>query len=77
MIKWPVPPCNTTALSVDVSFLDEDGTAAAGIILQRYDGTLISSAYRYLFNCNDAMEAGIHALMIGMALARQYTQQPV
>jgi hypothetical protein len=29
------------------------------------------------FNCNDALEAEIHSLMIGMALARQHTELPV
>ena len=48
----------------------------AGMILQRHDGRRIISAYRYLFNCYDAIEANIHALLIGKALACQYTQQP-
>ena len=67
---------HATRLSVDGYFMEEDGMPTAGMILQRHDGTIIFSAYRYFFNCNDAMEAEIHALMIGMALARQYMQQP-
>ena len=38
---------------------------------------LFFSVYCYLFNCNDALEAEIHALMIGTALARQHTELPI
>lgn len=57
--------------------MEEDGTAAVGMILQRHDGSVIFSAYRYLFNCSDALETEIDALMIGMALAREHTNPPV
>ena len=35
---------------------------------------VVFAAYRYIFNCNDALEAEIHALMQGMALAIQHLE---
>lgn len=40
-------------------------------------GQIIFAAYRVIFHCNDALEAELHALMQGMALAIQRTQLPV
>lgn len=54
-----------------------DGTAAAGMILQRHDGSVIFAAYRCIFNCNDALEAELHAIMQGMALALQHCTNPI
>lgn len=34
-------------------------------------------AYGVVFNCSEALEAEIHALMQGMALAIQHTNLPV
>ena len=65
------------ALSADGSFMEADGTAAAGFILRRHDGSVVFAAYRFLFNCNEALEAEIHVLMIGMALVRQHTELPI
>ena len=76
-LTCPAPPHNMTALSMDGSFLQEDGIAAARMILRRQDGSVIFSAYRFLFNCNVALETAIHVLMIHMALARQHTELPV
>ena len=45
--------------------------AAADMILRRHDETIIFVAYRYRFNYNDVLEANIHAMMQGMALALQ------
>uniref|UniRef100_A0A8I6XS42 RNase H type-1 domain-containing protein n=1 Tax=Hordeum vulgare subsp. vulgare TaxID=112509 RepID=A0A8I6XS42_HORVV len=47
------------------------------MVLQRENGLLIFAAYRYIFNYNDALEAEIHALMQGMALALQHSDMPV
>lgn len=47
------------------------------MVLRRHDGSVIFAAYRYIFNCNEALEAEIHALMQGMALAIQHTELPV
>ena len=65
------------ALLVDGSYSETDGSAAAGMILRKHDGSVIFAAYKYLFYCNDALEAKIHALMLGMALAIQHSEFPV
>ena len=38
---------------------------------------MIFAAYRCIFNCNDALEAELHALMQCMAHAAQYASLPV
>lgn len=76
VLPWPAPASCVTTLSVDGSFREEDGMAAARMILRRPEGSFLP-ACRYLFNCNDALEAEIHTLMIGMALAQQHTELSV
>ncbi|XBJ08816.1 hypothetical protein VPH35_014029 [Triticum aestivum] len=77
VLPWPAAISGVTALSVDGSFREEDETAVAGMILRGPDGSVIFSAYCYLFNCNDALEAEVHALMIDLAIARQHMELPV
>ena len=74
VLHWPRPPPGQTALSVDGAFSGADGSAAAGMVLRRSDGSVIFVAYRCIFNCNDALEAELHALMQGMALAIQHSE---
>lgn len=74
---WPRPPVDRAALSVDGAFSQMDGSAATGMILRRQNGSVIFAAYRCLFNCNDALEAELHALMQGMALAVQHCNLPI
>ncbi|XBI46276.1 hypothetical protein VPH35_110567 [Triticum aestivum] len=38
---------------------------------------IIFSVYRVIFHCNDALEAEIHVIMQGMALAIQHSTLPV
>lgn len=52
----------------------DDGLASAGMNLRRHDGSVLFAAYRFIFNCNDALEAELHALMQGMALAIQHSE---
>uniref|UniRef100_A0A453MDT0 RNase H type-1 domain-containing protein n=1 Tax=Aegilops tauschii subsp. strangulata TaxID=200361 RepID=A0A453MDT0_AEGTS len=47
------------------------------MVLRRENGSMIFAAYRYIFHCNDALEAKIHAIMQGMALAIQHSDCPV
>jgi hypothetical protein len=74
---WPPPPAGWMVLSVDGSFSAQEGRASAGMVLRRENGSMIFVAYRYIFNCNDALEAEIHALMQGMALAVEHSNMPV
>ena len=74
---WPAPRPGNVALSVDGSFSDSDGSAAAAMILRDDTGKILFAAYRYIFHCNDSLDAEIHALMQGMALAIEHTTLPV
>uniref|UniRef100_A0A453QYK1 RNase H type-1 domain-containing protein n=1 Tax=Aegilops tauschii subsp. strangulata TaxID=200361 RepID=A0A453QYK1_AEGTS len=47
------------------------------MVLRNEDGSVIFAAYRYFFHCNDALEAEIHAIMQGMALAIEHSDKPV
>ena len=76
-LPWSPPPTNRVALSVDGTFSSVDGSVAAGMILRRHDESVVFAAYRCLFNCNDALEAELHALMQGMNLAAQYSDVPI
>lgn len=76
-LPWSAPSPGYAALSVDGSFQESDSSAAAGMVLRDHEGQIIFAAYRVLFYCNDALEAEIHALMQGMALAIQQTDLPV
>ena len=62
-LPWPKQPADWAALSVDEAFSPSDGSAAAGMILRRQDGSVIFAVYRCIFNCNDALEAELHAIM--------------
>ena len=76
-VPWPPPLANWVVLSVDGPFSSHDGKAGAGMILRHDDGSIIFVAYRVIFNCNEALEAEIHGIMQGMALALQHTDLPV
>ena len=47
------------------------------MVLRDHQGQIIFAAYRVLFHYNDALEAELHALMQGMALAIQHSVLPV
>ena len=47
------------------------------MVLRNDDGSMIFAAYRYIFHCNDALEAEMHAIMQGMALAIQHSDKSV
>ncbi|KAE8815446.1 Alpha-amylase [Hordeum vulgare] len=74
---WPNPTLGRVALSVDGSFDGSDGSAAAGMVLRDNNGQLIFFAYWVIFHCNDALEAELHAIMQGMALAIQHSALPL
>ena len=72
-LPWPAPPPGSVARSVAGSFQAEDGSAAIGVILRNREGAALFAAYRYIFHCNDPLEAELHAMMQGMALAIQHS----
>jgi ribonuclease HI len=73
---WPRPNPGWAALSVDGSF-DDEGRAGTGMVLLDSNGTVIFSACRVLFNCNDALETEFSALMEGLALAQEQSELPI
>ena len=76
-VPWPSPARGTVALSIDGSFDPEDGSAAAGCVLRNSEGMILFAAYRYIFHCNEPLEAELHAMMQGMALAIHHSNSPV
>lgn len=42
------------------------------MILRDEKGAMIFAAYIRLYNCNDALESGLHAIMEGLGLAFLY-----
>mgnify|MGYP005850191785 CR=1 FL=1 len=72
----PPLPGNWTALSRQVLF-SSGKQMGAGKILRREDSSVIFAAYRVIFNCNNALETEIHALMQAMAMAIQHTDEPM
>lgn len=77
VLPWPAPGADRVALSVDGSFQAIDGSTAAGMVLRSCDGAIIFAAYRFIFHCNDPLEAELHAIMQGMALAIEHSNRPV
>ncbi|KAE8792802.1 Alpha-amylase [Hordeum vulgare] len=76
-LPWPAPAQGTVALSVDSSYQPVDGTTAAGMVLRNSEGVILFAAYRYIFHCNDPLEAELHAMMQGMALVIQQSSSPM
>lgn len=74
---WSPPPAGWMALSVDGSFSAADRSAGAGMILRDERGAVIFASCQLLFYCNNALEAEIQALRIGMSLALQWSSLPV
>ena len=54
---------------MDGSFCAQDGSAAAGMVLRKEDGSIIFAAYWVPFHCSDALEAEVHAI--------RHTNRPV
>jgi cell division GTPase FtsZ len=47
------------------------------MVLRDTNGEVIFAAHRVLWNCNDALESEISAIMEGLALAHQWSELPV
>jgi ribonuclease HI len=74
---WVKPPLGHVKLTTDGSFVQQDGTAAAGMIIRRSDGTIVLSSCRSLRKCGSALEAELCAVMEGMSLALEWCQEPI
>lgn len=76
-VSWMAPMPGTIALSVDGSFQEAGGSAAAGMVPRDSGGKVLFPAYRVIFHFNDPLEVELHAIMQGMNLAIQHTALPV
>ncbi|KAM3299557.1 hypothetical protein ACQJBY_040849 [Aegilops geniculata] len=47
------------------------------MVLRDSEGEVIFSAYRYLFNCKDALEAEISAILEGLSISIQRSDLPI
>lgn len=47
--SWPPPLAGYAPLSVDGSFIELDGSSAAGMVLRDSVGSVILAAYRFIF----------------------------
>ncbi|XBI04128.1 hypothetical protein VPH35_132466 [Triticum aestivum] len=56
-------------LDVDGSWMNEDGSGGAGMILRDHSGSIIFASCRFIQRCASALEAEATALMEGVTLA--------
>jgi ribonuclease HI len=74
---WEKPDAGSVKLNVDGAFDQQSGTAAAGMILRDATGGIIFSSCRSMQHCTSALEAELCACMEGIALAVQWSQEPI
>ena len=55
--KWEPPLAGWVKLNVDGSFVEQSGESGVGVIARDNEGHVIFSAWRAIFNCQDAAEA--------------------
>jgi hypothetical protein len=72
---WSRPPDGISKLNVDGSFVAQDGSAGVGMILRRSDGFVVFSACKSLHFCSSALDAKIHASLVGIRLALDISQE--
>jgi hypothetical protein len=63
--------------NVDASFILETGQASTGVIIRNHQGTGLLSAWRVLFDCYSAEEAGFVACYDALHVAFQWCQAPL
>lgn len=66
--RWEAPQADHAKLNIDGSFLKEDGTAGAAMLLRDHEGAVIFAATRVLFNCGEPLEAEMAAMEEGLRL---------
>uniref|UniRef100_A0ACD6A7I9 Uncharacterized protein n=1 Tax=Avena sativa TaxID=4498 RepID=A0ACD6A7I9_AVESA len=75
--SWTRPTDGFVKLNTDGSFMQKDGTAGAGMILRRHDGSIILTSCMSLRKCGSALEAELQAFMEGTALAMEWCQEQI
>jgi hypothetical protein len=75
MPKWVPPSPGLVKLNTDGAYTD--GHAGAGMVLRDSEGTIIFSACRALFNCRNALESELCAVMEGLSSAIMRTDLPI
>jgi len=75
--KWEPPLAGWVKLNVDGSFVQQSGESGVGVIARDNEGHVIFSAWRSIFNCQDAAEAEAWACLEGLRLAAQWIHEPV
>jgi ribonuclease HI len=68
-VAWSRPPNGTVKLNIDGAYIAQTGSAGAGMILRRDDGSIIFSACRSLKFCSSALESELQACLEGVRLA--------
>lgn len=62
---------------MDGSFNVTDGSDGSGMISRNATGGVIFAAYRKLFQCNDALEAELHAILEGIKLTVEHSNSTI
>ena len=75
--RWEPPDLDHAKLNIDGSFVKEDDTAGAGMVLRDHDGAVIFAATRVIFNCCDPLEAEMAAMDEGLRLALHWSDLPL
>jgi hypothetical protein len=66
---WSMPLNGTVKLNIDDAYVAQTGSARAGMILRRYDGSIIFSTCRSLKFCSSSLESELQACLEGVRLA--------
>ena len=73
--SWSAPAVGRVKLNTDASVLGS--TAGAGMILRVQKGEIVFSACRFLYACDDVLEAELLAIREGISLALQWSILPI
>ncbi|WVZ52945.1 hypothetical protein U9M48_003943, partial [Paspalum notatum var. saurae] len=74
---WQKPEDGWIKVNVDGAFVEQTGTAGAGVVARDTEGSVIFTAWRVLFDCASAKEAEARACLEGLRLASQWCHEPV
>ena len=75
--RWNKPPPGWVKLNVDGSWRQEDETGGAGMILRDHIGSIIFASCRFIQRCTSALEAEIAAILEGVSLARDRSNEHI